>query len=124
MTVNKRNLFGASSPFDDGVPDPRAVSGNAPSASHFGASTHGDESAFRSAQSRVTGEQPGGSAGFGIGGDTDSGFSTRAYNGSDSADQSGGKDIDVGTLVRKNYGTQGQSGDSGSDTSGYGKVIR
>lgn len=45
------------------------------------------------------------------------------YNDSDEPGQDFGKD-EPGNLVIKDYSVQGQSSDTGSDTSGYGKVIR
>jgi hypothetical protein len=118
MTVMKRDILGSAGP--TGIPTGEGEL----SATPIGAAKFGDEAAFNSARVRSDGEKPGGSAGFGLGaGDTD--FSTAKYNDSDTPSQipGGGKDIDVGTLVQKNYGTQGQSGDTGSDTSGYGKVL-
>lgn len=45
------------------------------------------------------------------------------YNDSDEPGQGFGKK-EPGNLVTSDYSTQGQSSDTGSDTSGYGKVIR
>lgn len=117
MTVVKRSIL-------EGSGDARDIASADPATSGaLGDETaHGDVSSHAATQSRATGEQPGGSAGFGLGGDTDTGFSATGYNDSDEPGQQFGKS-EPGNLVIGDYSTQGQSGDSGSDTSGYGKVI-
>jgi len=100
MTVVKRSIFGAVNEFDDKQSSPMTTPGSEPRASTIGTSTNGDEAAYKAARARALGEKPGG-AGFGLGGATDTGFSTYSGDG-------GPGDLD---------------GDTASDTSGYGKGI-
>lgn len=139
MTVNQRNIFGPNVPetpqnsaiYDgDMAPERQPTSGALDTPISAG---HGEAAAFRAAQARSSGEKPGGSAGFGLGGSTDTDFSTSRGDGGpgdldgDMPSQGGpggGKGI-AGTdpMVSGGYSSQEQSDDTGSDTSGYGKAI-
>lgn len=132
MTVTKRNLFGGQN-FDNGQPGVNQDNGQEPPASTIGTSVHGDAAAYTEACTRAVGEKPGGSAGFGLGGDTDTGFSTSSGDGGpgdldgdtpSQAGPGGGKGI-AGELpmVSEGFSHGGESSDTGSDTSGYGKVL-
>lgn len=129
MTVVKKSILGPPNPFDDGVQgvDAGVTIGDL-TASPIGTATHGDEAAYRAAQARALGEKPGGSAGFGLAGSTDSGFSTYAGDGGP-ADRDGdtpgnasgyGKGI-AGSMPLSTRPYNGS--DTPSETSEYGKEI-
>jgi hypothetical protein len=117
-----------------GTPDP-AWTGPAPVAGMLSTAgaldteisrSHGDVAAFKSAQAQATGEKGQGSQGFVLVGETDHGFQTHGYDGSDNGSDTSGYGRGLGyksPMVVGNYSHQGESGDSGSDTSGYGKVL-
>lgn len=131
MTVKKLSSLGPANAFDDNAQN--VQSGIKPSgdlvASPIGTATHGDEAAYKAAQARATGEKAGGSAGFGMAGDTDCSFSTYSGDGGpgdlDGDTASGTSGYGKGIAGEAPLSTSGyNSSDTPSETSEYGKELR